>query len=139
MFANAFRTTTRRIASSTATRNSSRAASASVAQTLFRGHGGESASEATTGFFPILAAATAGCLGYAVHEQKEEKAECISPTDSAAQAVKEKFATYWPRNIMIIFGPPVSGKIQCVLQCLQGFSYIVLNDRKLNNIFCLWQ
>ena len=29
---------------------------------------------------------------------------------SAVTALEEKIATYWPRNVMIIFGPPGSGK-----------------------------
>jgi adenylate kinase len=55
-----------------------------------------------------LAAATAGCLGVAAYGQ-EEKTQCIAKTDSA-QVVEEKFAAYWPRNIMILFGPPGAGK-----------------------------
>jgi len=35
---------------------------------------------------------------------------CLDKTDAKAQAVEEKFATYWPRNIMILFGPPGAGK-----------------------------
>lgn len=45
----------------------------------------------------------------------EKSAKCISKTDSAAAAVEEKFATYWPRNIMILFGPPVSMKVKDTL------------------------
>ena len=74
MFSNAFiRTTSRRIASTAATTSSStRAASTTVAQTLFRGQGaGEAASEARRGFFPVLAAAAAGCLGVAAYGQEE--------------------------------------------------------------------
>lgn len=31
-------------------------------------------------------------------------------TETAIQETKDKFATYWPRNIMILFGPPGAGK-----------------------------
>jgi adenylate kinase len=30
--------------------------------------------------------------------------------DEAVKATEEKFASYWPRNIMILFGPPGAGK-----------------------------
>jgi len=34
-------------------------------------------------------------------------AQClIAKTDVKAAEVEAKFATYWPRNIMILFGPP---------------------------------
>mmetsp|Transcript_21931 Transcript_21931/g.47523 ORF Transcript_21931/g.47523 Transcript_21931/m.47523 type:complete len:273 (-) Transcript_21931:227-1045(-) len=56
-----------------------------------------------------MAVATVGSLGL-MTLRKEETTQCIAPTDSAAQAVEEKFATYWPRNIMILFGPPGAGK-----------------------------
>ena len=31
-------------------------------------------------------------------------------TEESVESVKEKFACYWPRNIIILFGPPGSGK-----------------------------
>lgn len=45
---------------------------------------------------------------------KEDETKCgVFGGKSVSQAVKEtedKFATYWPRNIMILFGPPGAGK-----------------------------
>ena len=62
-----------------------------------------------------------------VTPEKSEK--CIAKTDSAAAAVEEKFATYWPRNIMILFGPPVSCMKDTVLS-------LALEDEsnKVNNM-----
>jgi adenylate kinase len=40
--------------------------------------------------------------------QQDNKAQCLS--NNTAEEVKDKFATYWPRNIMILFGPPGAGK-----------------------------
>lgn len=34
--------------------------------------------------------------------------QCLS--NNTAEEVEDKFATYWPRNIMILFGPPGAGK-----------------------------
>jgi adenylate kinase len=62
---------------------------------------------------PLIAAATTvGGLGYVTlnQQQQDNKALCISKTENTAAAVEEKFATYWPRNIMILFGPPGAGK-----------------------------
>jgi len=45
--------------------------------------------------------------------QEEENTQCAFWGENAEEAVKkteEKFATYWPRNIMILFGPPGAGK-----------------------------
>jgi len=39
--------------------------------------------------------------------------KCSAPTskvEEAVKAVEDKFVTYWPRNIMILFGPPGAGK-----------------------------
>jgi len=47
-------------------------------------------------------------------EPQEDEVECgIFKSDKVEEAVKKtenKFATYWPRNIMILFGPPGAGK-----------------------------
>jgi len=53
------------------------------------------------------------------HQQQKQTTKCETNTTqnfwgkSAATAVKEteeKFGTYWPRNILILFGPPGAGK-----------------------------
>jgi len=33
----------------------------------------------------------------------------LTPADEVAK-VESKFAAYWPRNVMILFGPPGAGK-----------------------------
>merc|ERR1719223_1512113 len=66
--------------------------------------------------FPYLAAA--GLAIGASTQWKEETTECIGipgfgGNKKEAEAVKETvdlFSTYWPRNIMILFGPPGAGK-----------------------------
>ncbi|KAL7491568.1 hypothetical protein ACHAWT_000888 [Skeletonema menzelii] len=58
---------------------------------------------------PLMAVATTvGGLGYLAVNQRDNKAQCLS--NNTAEEVEEKFATYWPRNIMILFGPPGAGK-----------------------------
>jgi len=61
----------------------------------------------------LLAAATATGLGLfaTARESEANNAQCLfGKSESAAGKVEEKFATYWPRNIMILFGPPGAGK-----------------------------
>ena len=44
---------------------------------------------------------------------EQDGADCAATTKSVEEAVKlteDKFASYWPRNIMILFGPPGAGK-----------------------------
>jgi len=59
---------------------------------------------------PILAAATTVAGWSIVSSQENEErsvAQCLKKSDAMlAQEVENKFATYWPRNIMILFGPP---------------------------------
>jgi hypothetical protein len=60
-----------------------------------------------------MTAATLLC-GWGLLTSREENedinksvAQClIAKTDVKAAEVEAKFATYWPRNIMILFGPP---------------------------------
>eukprot|EP00980_Cylindrotheca_fusiformis_P010944 scaffold2499_cov125-Cylindrotheca_fusiformis.AAC.35 len=55
--------------------------------------------------------ATAGLsLAVAALQQREEKTQNLFGNKKAVRAVEDKFATYWPRNIMILFGPPGAGK-----------------------------
>lgn len=45
--------------------------------------------------------------------EREEKVQCGIFGANAKEEIKQtedKFATYWPRNIMILFGPPGAGK-----------------------------
>jgi adenylate kinase len=92
------RTAARRVVSS---------ASRRAACTLVR----QGEEEARRAFLPLMAAATTvGGLGYMALKQQDSKAHCLSKTGTTAEEVEEKFATYWPRNIMILFGPPGAGK-----------------------------
>lgn len=43
-------------------------------------------------------------------ELESKNAQCLAPTAATAKEMEDKFATYWPRNIMILFGPPGAGK-----------------------------
>jgi adenylate kinase len=45
-----------------------------------------------------------------VKKLQENKTQNLFGSKKAAKAVEEKFGTYWPRNIMILFGPPGAGK-----------------------------
>ena len=101
-------TATRRIVSKNAV--SRRAASTALRQ------GGEDEVRRTV--LPF-AAATVGGLGYAFLNQQQNNntdnntqyAQCLwQKKDTALDEVEDKFATYWPRNIMILFGPPGAGK-----------------------------
>lgn len=52
-----------------------------------------------------------GCFGlmqqtFSAEEDNNNTAQCLFGSDKKAKAVEDKFATYWPRNIMILFGPP---------------------------------
>jgi len=108
---NLIRSTSRRIISATTSQltspTSKRTASASVSRALIKRQGEQDVRKA---FLPLMAAAAVGGLGLSKLGHGEKKTQCIAKTDSAAEALESKFATYWPRNIMIIFGPPGAGK-----------------------------
>lgn len=57
---------------------------------------------------------TAGLsLAVATLQQREEKTHNLfggNKVEKAVKATEEKFGTYWPRNILILFGPPGAGK-----------------------------
>lgn len=62
---------------------------------------------------PFLAIAGASALASTQLIEEEEKVECGIFGPSVEEEVKkteDKFASYWPRNIMILFGPPGAGK-----------------------------
>merc|ERR1712194_802781 len=49
--------------------------------------------------------------GLAIKEIESRGTNCEeSKVDGTVKAVEDKFATYWPRNILILFGPPGAGK-----------------------------
>lgn len=40
-------------------------------------------------------------------ENNTKTAQCLfGRSNTQVKEVEDKFATYWPRNIMILFGPP---------------------------------
>ena len=89
------RTATRRVISNASRRNVS---------TLRQGE-----NDTRRAIVPLMAvSATVGGLGYFLQQQDNKSySQCLSK-ETTAEAVNDKFATYWPRNIMILFGPPVS-------------------------------
>jgi len=53
----------------------------------------------------------ASVLGCSLKKEEKTRNGIIEKlTGNPAKAVEEKFGTYWPRNIMILFGPPGAGK-----------------------------
>ena len=63
----------------------------------------------------MTVAGIASCFGLMAVASEEDTAtkhtQCLfGKSDAKAKEVELKFATYWPRNIMILFGPP--GKLQ---------------------------
>ena len=80
---------------------------------------------------PIMTAATLACgWGLLTSRENDEpkSAQCLfSRTDTKAKEVEAKFAAYWPRNIMILFGPP-GRSIVCIY-------FIVLSLLSLSSVF----
>lgn len=101
LFSHAARATGRRFASA-GSAHTKRLASSSSSQHAFK-----SSSEK---ILPIMTAATLCGWGLVTMRSQEEEtkaAQCLfGRTDTKAKEVEDKFATYWPRNIMILFGPP---------------------------------
>jgi len=94
------RTASRRIIS-TASSHTKRAASSSAFK--------RAAEKETSKLLPILTATTiVGGWGLMTMQEDETKtAQCLfGKKGTQAKEVEDKFATYWPRNIMILFGPP---------------------------------
>jgi adenylate kinase len=59
--------------------------------------------------FPYLSAAAIAGLVHLSINNNATTAESTT-TEEAIKQVEDKFGTYWPRNILILFGPPGSGK-----------------------------
>jgi len=54
-----------------------------------------------------------------MQEDETKTAQCLfGKKGTQAKEVEDKFATYWPRNIMILFGPPG--------MCFYMFFFIIL-------------
>mmetsp|Transcript_18722 Transcript_18722/g.54052 ORF Transcript_18722/g.54052 Transcript_18722/m.54052 type:complete len:320 (-) Transcript_18722:451-1410(-) len=63
---------------------------------------------------PVLAAAGLA-IGASQLGKEEDKSQCLfgrqsTKVEEAVKSTEDKFANYWPRNIMILFGPPGAGK-----------------------------
>merc|ERR1711935_610047 len=84
--------------------NASRRAFASVGAKAMRGD--------DTAARKGLVAAASLTLAVAAIQQREDKTQNLDlfGTKNAAKQIENKFGTYWPRNIMILFGPPGAGK-----------------------------
>eukprot|EP00566_Odontella_aurita_P025563 CAMPEP_0113537064 /NCGR_PEP_ID=MMETSP0015_2-20120614/6619_1 /TAXON_ID=2838 /ORGANISM="Odontella" /LENGTH=114 /DNA_ID=CAMNT_0000436519 /DNA_START=59 /DNA_END=400 /DNA_ORIENTATION=+ /assembly_acc=CAM_ASM_000160 len=69
---------------------------------------------------PVLAAAGLA-IGASQLGKEEDKSQCLfgrqsTKVEEAVKSTEDKFANYWPRNIMILFGPPVSSScLDCAL------------------------
>lgn len=68
-------------------------------------------------FLPYVAAASVVLATSQISHEKDVAqseglgSKILSPiTGPAVKKTEEKFATYWPRNILILFGPPGAGK-----------------------------
>lgn len=62
---------------------------------------------------PVLTAASCfGLMALASEENdKTKNTQCLfGKSDAKAKEVEQKFADFWPRNILILFGPPGCGK-----------------------------
>lgn len=111
------RTTSRRLSSSAATTNGTKKvlfSSSSARQALFT-NGASSSTEHELRKKMILAAAATTICGWSIAVSRENEdtnaaTQCLVAKKSdvalAKEQVENKFATYWPRNIMILFGPP---------------------------------
>lgn len=54
---------------------------------------------------PFLFAGGLTAFGLTQYNQSQS-AQCDTAAGDDSKAVENKFATYWPRNILILFGPP---------------------------------
>mmetsp|Transcript_27497 Transcript_27497/g.66789 ORF Transcript_27497/g.66789 Transcript_27497/m.66789 type:complete len:312 (+) Transcript_27497:72-1007(+) len=96
MFTSAVRQSIRRVASTTARRGFA-TAGAKVAKS-------DNARRA------VVAGAGLTLAVAALQQREDNKTQNLFGNKKAVKAVEDKFGTYWPRNIMILFGPPGAGK-----------------------------
>lgn len=62
---------------------------------------------------PFLVAGAGVAAFGMTYNNESNKTQCLfgsKKEESEVEKTKTKFATYWPRNIMILFGPPGAGK-----------------------------
>lgn len=102
--------------SSTALRMAARRAATSSRSTAVRFSSSfqQQAAASTNHRTKALVATTAGLVAAVVVMQQQESNKTQNlfgkSAKAAVQETEEKFGTYWPRNIMILFGPPGAGK-----------------------------
>ena len=60
----------------------------------------------------VVGLAIGGAVAAGVISQQPDLIGLTSDSESkkTIQAMEDKFADYWPRNVMILFGPPVSSE-----------------------------
>mmetsp|Transcript_31739 Transcript_31739/g.58148 ORF Transcript_31739/g.58148 Transcript_31739/m.58148 type:complete len:198 (-) Transcript_31739:609-1202(-) len=99
------RTASRRILSAGSSHTKRAASSSRVA--AFK----QSEQESRKFYLPLtMALCSWGLMQQTLSSEEEmadkNTAQCLFNSDKKAQEVEDKFAAYWPRNIMILFGPP---------------------------------
>lgn len=98
---------------SPAVRAASRRVAASSTQRHFFSAAAKTASSGSAAPIVAVAALAAAAVVIQQREDKQKTYNIWGGTDAVEKAVKEvedKFGSYWPRNIMILFGPPGAGK-----------------------------
>jgi len=108
MLAHALARASRRKLASAASYRATKNAGFASASKAYKHAGAESEK-----ILPVLAAASCfGLLALASEENdKTKNTQCLfGKSDAKAKEVEQKFADFWPRNILILFGPPGCGK-----------------------------
>lgn len=98
---------------SSAVRAASRRVVTSSTRRQFSSATAKTASSAPRSAAPMLTAAGLATAAFVVQQSQDKTYNFFGGGDAVQKAVKEaedKFGTYWPRNIMILFGPPGAGK-----------------------------
>uniref|UniRef100_A0A7S1Z3M2 Adenylate kinase active site lid domain-containing protein n=1 Tax=Trieres chinensis TaxID=1514140 RepID=A0A7S1Z3M2_TRICV len=106
-----------RAAAAAAPRGASRSSVRSVSTAAAKSSSSSSQQQRAAAI-PVLAAAAMAVGAYRWTEDEKERndaaAQCFfggsAKVEQAVKETEDKFATYWPRNIMILFGPPGAGK-----------------------------
>ena len=106
MFASsAVRAASRQVVASSVRRQFSSVA----AKTVVKQTAGSSSSSSARAAAPFLAAAGLAVTATMLQKREERTFNLFGGSDAVQKAVKEvedKFGSYWPRNILILFGPP---------------------------------
>jgi len=112
----ALRLASRRIAT-TSTRSVSSASSSTATKVVKEGSSRYANEEYLRKALPLLLASGVAIVGASQLSSNNEtstttlcRSKSSNKVEAAIQQTKDKFAKYWPRNIMILFGPPGAGK-----------------------------